>query len=268
MNPPDPQEWQLATRRLGRRVLVYDHVASTSDLALAFAGDPAHDGLVVMAREQSAGRGQHGRTWQAPPGSSVLMSLLLFPPAPLCRAPLLTAWAAVSVSQLILELTGLETWIKWPNDVYLGDKKVCGILIEQRSRGPHHPPATVVGIGLNVLQPAEFFARAELPLGGSLLSQSGREFAPDEVARRLVARLDDQYHRLLDGDLEGLQSSWQARLGLMGAQVTVTTMQASHHGRLIELSFDALTLLPAAAQPLRLAPETVRQITPSPSPTK
>ena len=79
MTPPR-QEWTLDTRRLGRRVLVYDRLDSTNNLAAALAEDPANDGTVVLADEQTAGRGQYGRTWLAPPGASVLMSVLLFPP--------------------------------------------------------------------------------------------------------------------------------------------------------------------------------------------
>jgi BirA family biotin operon repressor/biotin-[acetyl-CoA-carboxylase] ligase len=261
MNPSDHEEWQLQTKRLGRRVLVYPRLASTSDLSLSFADDRANDGLVVMAREQSAGRGQYGRTWQAPPGSSVLMSLLLFPPPHLCRAPLLTAWAAVSAGDLILELTGLAVRIKWPNDVYLLDKKVCGILIEQRSRAGSGP-ATVVGIGLNVRQPAEFFVQAELPLGGSIFSQSGRSFEPADVARRLVGRLDQDYSGVVNGDLARLETRWQARLGLLGRQVTVETAQSTHQGRLLEVGFDAVTLEVTSGDLLQMPPEAVRHITP------
>src|SRR5206468_7692987 len=89
---------------------------------------------VVLAREQTAGRGQHGRAWQAPAGSSVLLSVLLCPPPALRRPALLTAWAAVSVCETILQLTGLQAKIKWPNDVLIRGRKVCGILIESKAQ--------------------------------------------------------------------------------------------------------------------------------------
>src|SRR5207248_4183315 len=122
------QEWTEDSRRVGRRVLVYDRVASTNSLALELAGDPTSDGLVLVAREQTAGRGQHGRTWLSPAGSSVLLSAVLFPPPSLRRPAILTAWAAVSVCETIRETTGLQPTIKWPNDVFLEGKKTCGIL--------------------------------------------------------------------------------------------------------------------------------------------
>src|SRR5258707_6199345 len=93
--------WTLPTRQLGKCVRVYDCVDSTNALALARGNDTEQHGLVVLALEQTAGRGQYGRTWHAPPGSSVLMSVLLFPPPALRRPCLLTAWAAVSVCEAI-----------------------------------------------------------------------------------------------------------------------------------------------------------------------
>src|SRR5260370_20072324 len=121
----------METTAIGRKVLVYDCVESTNTFAAALANSPDSQQLSILAAEQTAGRGQHGRTWTAAPGSSVLLSLLLFPPDALRRPPVLTAWAAVSVCKTIHQLTGVPAKIKWPNDVLLHWKKVCRILIEQ-----------------------------------------------------------------------------------------------------------------------------------------
>src|SRR5262249_11094582 len=152
---------------LGQRVHVFERLESTNTFALAHAPDVAYDGLVVLADEQTAGRGQHGRTWSCPGGSGVLMSVLIFPPAALHRPAILTAWAAVSVCELIDKMTGIEASIKWPNDVLVQNRKVCGILVEQRH-------GTVVGIGLNVNQPAAHFEAAGLPQAASLAMFTGQ----------------------------------------------------------------------------------------------
>jgi len=131
MNPYD--EWRLPTHRLGRHVLLYHKVDSTNTRAAALAGEPANDGLVLLADEQTAGRGQHGRIWTCAPGAGVLMSVLLFPPPQLRRPVILAAWAATSVCETIRHVTGLQARIKWPNDVLVRGRKVCGILIEQRT---------------------------------------------------------------------------------------------------------------------------------------
>src|SRR5580704_4589993 len=153
-------EWRLPTKHLARRVLVYDRLDSTNSHAASLADDPANDGVAVLARAQSAGRGQHGRTWQCPEGMGILLSLLLFPPAELRRPVVLAAWAANAVCETIRRAINLEARIKWPNDVLIQGRKVCGILVEQ-ARG------TVVGIGLNVHQPPEVFEAAGLPSAAS-----------------------------------------------------------------------------------------------------
>ena len=244
------EEWTLDTQRLGRRVLVFDDLPSTNDYAARLAHDPANDGLAILADRQTAGRGQHGRTWTALPRSSVLLSLLLFPPDPLRRPAILTAWAAVAVCRTVQRFIGIPARIKWPNDVLVRGKKVCGILIEQ-GRG------TIVGIGLNVRQTAADFAAAELPLAASL-----SQFAPSvpdtsEVARELLRQLDEGFAPLLDGDLTLLESCWKWHLGLLGRSVTAECHDAVIHGRLRDLTFAGVELTRTGQPPLSLVPEKV-----------
>ena len=260
---PPHRKRMLPTRHLGQRLLIFPQAGSTNTLGLSLGTDPSQHGVVLLAEEQTAGRGQYGRLWHAPPRSSVLMSVLLFPPAVLRRPALIVAWAAVSVCETIMQLTGRDATIKWPNDVLIAGKKVCGILIEQRTSGdPDWPLATVAGIGLNVTQSAEAFAEAEaeLPDAGSLFSMTGAACATEDVAMRLIGQLDDEYGRLLDGDVAGLESLWQRRLGLLGRPVRVEAVDRELQGRLVELRLDGLRLEMAGGVTVRLAPEAVRHI--------
>jgi BirA family biotin operon repressor/biotin-[acetyl-CoA-carboxylase] ligase len=246
------EEWRLETFRLGQRVLVFDRVASTNDLAAELASAPANDGVVIMAFEQFAGRGQHGRTWQSPAGTSALLSVVLFPPPALRRPALLTAWAAVSVCETIRLAIGLQAKIKWPNDVLLRGRKVCGILIEQ-GRG------TVCGIGLNLNQSAELFSDQGLLEAGSLAMFTGRSLDLEETARLLIGQLDEEYDRLCQGDLHTLESCWTWRLGLFGKQVIAECHDGHHQGRLIELGWDGV-VLESSEETVRLQPEVVRHL--------
>jgi BirA family biotin operon repressor/biotin-[acetyl-CoA-carboxylase] ligase len=255
------QVCSTGSARIGRRVQIYGCLDSTNSLALSLADDPAQHGLVLLAREQFAGRGQYGRSWHAPPGSSVLMSVLLFPPAGLRRPALLTAWAAVSVCETILKLANIQAKIKWPNDVLILGKKVCGILIEQRTTAhTDFPLATVVGIGLNITQSAEMFEQAGLPLAASLASMSGLSFIFEDVARELIRQLDEQYHRLVEGDFQTLEALWKWRLGLLGQVVSAEGTQRPHRGRLLDVTFDGLDLEINAGKVLHLTPESIRRL--------
>jgi BirA family biotin operon repressor/biotin-[acetyl-CoA-carboxylase] ligase len=258
MTPQD--EWCLPTKHVGRRVLHFASLASTNTFALSHAGDPGNDGLAILADEQTAGRGQHGRNWSCPGGSGVLLSLLLFPPPALRRPAILTAWAAVSVCELILEQTGLQAKIKWPNDVLIQGRKVCGILIEQAG-------GTVVGIGLNVNQPAEHFAAAGLTQAASLAVFKDQQRDCRQVARRLIEHLDNEYDRLCCDDHTALEACWKWRIGLLGKQVIVETATAMYQGRLHEVTFEAVEIVSEGVT-LRFSAEIVKHLCPhSPCPS-
>jgi BirA family transcriptional regulator, biotin operon repressor / biotin---[acetyl-CoA-carboxylase] ligase len=252
--PSALHEWQLETHHLGRRVLLFDRVESTNTLAAGLAGDRANDGLVVVADEQTAGRGQHGRTWTCPPGAGILMSVLLFPPVEVRRPVILAAWAANSVCETILEITGFEARIKWPNDVLLRGRKVCGILIEQAL-------GTVVGIGLNVFQTAETLTEAQLPEASSLAVFAGGPLHRWDVARRLIAKLDEEYVRICAGNLTTLEAAWKRRTELLDQHVLIECQDQDYRGRLRELGWDGLVVELARGDSVRLQPEQVKHIT-------
>jgi BirA family biotin operon repressor/biotin-[acetyl-CoA-carboxylase] ligase len=254
-------EWHLDTRHIGRQVLVFDRLDSTNTFAASLANDPANNGVVVLASEQTAGRGQHGRSWQAPAGSSVLLSVLLSPPPELRRPALLTAWAAVSVCETILQTANLQAKIKWPNDVLLRGRKVCGILTETRCSPDTGQLAVVAGIGLNVNQTAEMFEAAGLEQATSLAIDAGRMFASPEVARYLIRELDEEFSRLLQGDRATLESCWKWRVGLLGKPVVAECHDGERRGRLRDMTWDGVVLEQQNGTLLCLQPETVRHLT-------
>jgi BirA family biotin operon repressor/biotin-[acetyl-CoA-carboxylase] ligase len=235
-------------------VLVFDSLPSTNDAAARLAAEPDNAGTVIVAEHQTAGRGQYGRVWQSRPGTALLMSVLLAPPIELRRPVVLTAWAAVGVAAAIHALTGVQARLKWPNDVLLNGKKVCGILIEQGV-------GTVVGIGLNLNQSAEDFRAAALPDATSLALVAGAPLDARAALARVVRRLDDEYDRIGDGELAPLQADWCRRLGLLGRHVVAELADGSTIiGRLRDLSFDGVEI-EANDGGIRVSrPELVRQL--------
>lgn len=245
-------------RRIGWRVLSFDRIDSTNTHALALAGDPENHGVVVVAGEQAAGRGQHGRSWVATPGSSVLLSALVFPPPELRRPALLTAWAAVAVCDLIKQVIDIRASIKWPNDVLIQGRKVCGILIEQRSLGMH--VATVAGIGLNVGQDAGSFAAAGLPTAGSLAMFANDVPEAATITRMLLPCLDAAYNELAVGDQGALERRWRRCLALTGRQVVVEGSRATCRGQIQDVDFNRLCLQVPDGELLQIPPEEIRHI--------
>ena len=255
----DPAIWQLDTKRIGRKVLRYERVSSTNDLALALADDADHDGTVILAAEQTGGRGRHGRIWQCPHGMGVLFSCVLFPPSDLRRPVVLAAWAAVAVCETIRHVTKLNPQIKWPNDVLVHGRKVCGILIEQAS-------ATVVGIGLNVNQTLEMLNQSGLAGAGSLMMLGGRQHDVSDVAHTLIEQLDIHYHAMCVGELASLETQWKMYTGLMGRYVVVEAHDAVHTGKLLEFGWETVEIEVPSAGLIRLRPEHVSRITRSDMP--
>ena len=236
---PDQIEHELSTRRVGRRIAVWSRVSSTNDLAARAAASASNDGLVVLAEEQTAGRGRRGRSWTAPPRSSILMSVLLFPPPHLAPAvpeaafgcAWLTALGAVATAEVVTAWTGRDAAIKWPNDVRVDGRKVAGILVERASpRGPTSSgvadaePArgVVIGIGLNVnldrdALPTELRDRAT-----SIEDRTRRPTVDrSEVARDLIRRLDHWYDASLALGPEIINAPWRARSEHFGRVVRV-----------------------------------------------
>jgi BirA family transcriptional regulator, biotin operon repressor / biotin---[acetyl-CoA-carboxylase] ligase len=235
-----PREtWQFPTRHIGKRVWVFDCLPSTNDhaAAQAHAGfDPGLLGGIVLAEQQTQGRGQHGRSWQSRPGSSILCSILLKARSELSRPVILTAWVAVAVRETVHKLIQRPVQIKWPNDVLVDGKKICGILIEQ-SR------IIVVGLGLNLNQSREHFASAGLPDATSLGILTGQDPTIPEVLPLLVDRLDYWYTNILETNMLGFQQEWVAGMGILHQTVCIECTQGETIiGRVREMSFDALEL--------------------------
>ena len=232
---------------MGRRVAVWDRVTSTNDLAAKAAGSAANDGLVVLAEEQTAGRGRRGRRWAAPPRSCLLMSVLLFPPDGLNDVPWLTALGAVAVAEVVRAWTGRPARIKWPNDVRVGGRKVAGILVE-RGHG------AVVGIGINAnVTPDQLPDELRLT-ATSLCELVGAPVDRSELARALIRQLDDWYDRGRDQGPATLSPAWSAASEHLGQLVRVVTPDGSTAGRLDGLDLQHGLLLTLADGTARTVP--------------
>jgi BirA family transcriptional regulator, biotin operon repressor / biotin---[acetyl-CoA-carboxylase] ligase len=178
------------------------------------------EGAVAVTDEQTAGRGRMGRRWDAPAGSSILVSVLLRPP-PEQRAAELTLVAGVATAVVVERATGLAAQIKWPNDVMLDRRKVAGGLAELKDG------AVVLGIGLNVNQgPDELPAETKLT-AGSLRSVTGRDYERAPILADLLLELELRYDAWREGGIDALYDDLGARDFLRGRRVTVDGVAGS-----------------------------------------
>ena len=246
------EEWHFDTVLLGRRVLVYDELASTNTAAMSLA--KPEEGLAILAEHQTSGRGRFGRVWRSRPGSALLLSIVLYPPPELRRASILTALAAVAVAEAVYQLTSLQARIKWPNDLLVRGNKISGILIEQGS-------ATVVGIGLNLNQTREEFDAAGLPEATSLAILTGQEFELRRAAEVLLRAFDFEYERLLAGERVAVEADWKWRTGLLGQHVEIERSDGTRlRGRVKEMSFDEVEVESTDGEVLKLIPESIEHV--------
>lgn len=179
----------LAGCRIGNEIVVVEETRSTNDLAWKAADRGASEGFVVFAERQTAGRGQYGRRWESAPYRGLWLSVLLRPAMSLRESTQLTSLLAEAVVTTIRQETGCAASIKPPNDIYVGGRKVAGVLVEGRTDKDGNYVA-VAGIGINVNQTIDDFPEELRLTAGSLAMVAGRKIDRTKLAITLLRNLD------------------------------------------------------------------------------
>ena len=226
----------LAARFIGRKVIYYPRLASTMDAARQEVQRRAAEGTVVIAGEQTAGKGRLKRVWLSPSGSLAL-SIILYPA--IAYLPYLIMLASLAVVRSIEAVTGLKAQVKWPNDVLINGGKVCGILIESDLRG-NDVTYAVIGIGINVNFRLSHFPEI-LPIATSLADELGKEVSRLDLIRRLLVETERLYSTLPNG--ESIYQAWRDRLVTLGRQVRVKSGKTVLEGIAESVTRDGSLLL-------------------------
>lgn len=223
----------LASRRVGRRILVLPEVDSTNRyaLALAAAEGPSSDGMVVFAEQQTAGRGRFGRSWHAPRGASLLMAVLLWEDW-LKRGPAFSVMAAgLALLRGIEASTDVSPVIRWPNDLYVRNRKLAGVLVEVGEQGR----VAAIGIGLNCLQQTGHFPEEIRDRSISLeMASSGTVHRP-AVARAILHALDDEFGSSRGEDTARLAAEWSAHSDDIGRRTTLFSAGERVRGQIVDV---------------------------------
>jgi BirA family biotin operon repressor/biotin-[acetyl-CoA-carboxylase] ligase len=194
MSPPDrliaaELSASLGESVIGRRIIVLESTRSTNDFLLQMLAPELPEGFVVFAEQQTAGRGQRGHRWESAPHQGLWFSVLLRPRIPLAESPRLTTWAAQAIAATIWSEMGLAPTIKPPNDVYLAERKVAGVLVETKA-GLGDEFTAIAGLGVNVNQATEDFPIELRERAGSLAMVLGRPVDRAAFAVALLRELD------------------------------------------------------------------------------
>lgn len=253
-----PERWDgrvvpLATRRVGRPLWHYDRVASTMPLAHDLAAAGAGDGTAIIAEEQLAGRGRHGREWVAPYGTALLCSIIFRPPLRADDLFALTTAVSLGLCEGVERATGLPPRVKWPNDLLLHGRKVAGVLCATRLAGAALDHA-VVGFGLNVnLRPEQLPPPRDSAVAAtSLAIELGRPVDRLLVLAAVLAGIDRAYEALWCGGAAELSAAWRARLAGLGQPIRVETESGAIEGRFAGVERDGALRLETPDGPRRI----------------
>ena len=220
---------------LGRKVYCFQSIDSTNTYARMLAARGEEEGTIVIAEEQTAGRGRQGRAWASRAGENLTFTLILRPRIPTEKISLLPLGIAVAVAQGIRQCTSLPVVCKWPNDLLLDGGKVAGILMES-VLGPHGPEHVIVGIGINVNQ--KEFSGPLLQRATSLAARTGTIVDRTALLRAVLESIEKDYATYASGGLDTILPAWLSLAPMVGKRITVALQGTTIAGTVLGVSAD------------------------------
>jgi birA, biotin-[acetyl-CoA-carboxylase] ligase region len=232
-------EGTLKTRLIGRPSSgsneLHESIDSTNTRAMQLAREGCSEGTVVLARQQTAGRGRLGRQWLSPPDSGIYMSTVLRPSQALVDLPVTTLCIGVAAVRSVFAIAGVEAGLKWVNDLIYDGKKLGGILAEMTAGGENQP-ALVIGIGINVRMNKDDIPE-ELNNKMTWLEQAaGAPIDPNALVAELCAQIEDVYFRAADGQIARILDEWRALSVTLGNEILVTSGSTQFRGTAIDIT--------------------------------
>lgn len=231
-------KWQLGTGVVGKSVHSYKEVVSTNDIAYNLAVKGEKDGTVVIAEYQTGGRGRLGRKWVSPRGKGAYFSVILRPDILPKEISLITLLSSLAVAKSVRALTGLPAFIKWPNDVLINRKKVCGILTELNAE-TDRVNFVIVGIGININTKKEL-----LPEGASSLFEEKHEsISRLEVVRAVLKSLDKYYDIFQKGKVPEIIKEYKGLSSILDRSVQIHYNNQLIKGQAVDVDEEGALIL-------------------------
>lgn len=225
----------LNTVIVGRRVYSFNVLKSTNDYAFRLAEEGAEEGIVVVAEQQTAGRGRFGRTWYSPPRVGLWFSIMLRPEMAPWEAPRITLVAALAAARSVCRVTGLPAVLKWPNDVLINTRKACGILTELSAEA-ERINFVVIGIGVNVNQIETDFPPDIRRGATSLRIECGHTVSRLRLLQTLLAELESAYSQMMDAGFASLRGDIKSTSCLLNRMVSVRVKNRTYRGHVRDIT--------------------------------
>lgn len=229
-------------KTIGRRIEYHEEVESTNTEALHLAQQGAEEGTVVIAEAQSAGRGRLNRSWESPPSMNLYLSVVLRPDIPAASASLIPLMVGVAVADVISQYCPGKVRLKWPNDILIDGKKICGILTEMRTKADR-VAFIIAGIGVNLNMQKLHFPRELRETATSLRIETALDIDRVDFAVRLFDILGNWYRVFLNGGAAAIREKWLRYAELVGKRVEVVFKETVQHGTVSGLDENGALLL-------------------------
>lgn len=224
----------LNTTVFGRKAVLLTSTLSTQGDVLKLAEKGQAEGAVVIAEEQTGGRGRFGRQWFSPPGKGIWMSVLLRPDLPLQHTPQLTLLTGVAVCRAVRACSGADAGIKWPNDLLIDGRKVCGILLESTVED-HEVRYCIAGIGVDVNFDPEDYPEDLTTIATSLKMETGQSIDRTKLTAAILTELEQLYYLYQKEGFGVISALWEALSVSMNREITVTNPHGVIEGKAIGL---------------------------------
>lgn len=234
---PNKIKDDLRTKIFGCEVISFIQTSSTNDVAMKLAEKGTKEGTLIVAENQTKGKGCRERKWICPMGTSILASLILRPQIEVKKVGILTLLSAVSIAKAIHKLTNLKVLIKWPNDIIINGKKVCGILTETRL-DRNKLNFAVIGMGINVNIHKNQMPKEIEEIATSLSIELGKDISRITLLQEILRQLEERYIRLKDGDFEKLIEEWITLSNTLGCDVEVNLQDRVFRGHILDIDED------------------------------
>ncbi len=237
---PKEIEVLISNNIIGQQIIYFDSIDSTNSYAKKEA-NKLKDGTVILSEEQLLGRGRRGRSWSSPKGTGIWMSLVLKPNIPPTEGVKMTQIAAAAVCKAIRELTGLNALIKWPNDIVINGKKICGILTEMAGE-LNEVNYIIVGIGINVN--TDGFACELKEKATSLFIEGGKKIDRRELVVNILKNFEALYNIYIkDLDLDETLVIVKNYSAILGKEIKIIQGNLEKKARAIDINNEGLLLV-------------------------